>query len=241
MIKLLSNNLFVALSFSALILSFYFLSYQEFTTTDFLELGLLYGMAVGLNYICRRFRIIGMKSHFTMVIFSLLSVLIFPILGVKALVVGIIWLLAVYYSFLSWEQPERSPYFLIYIGTLLGLAQILDPYSVLLFVPFFVLFYQNAVLNPRYYFLSLIYFSLVIGVYLSLLFFFDKWPQSMELIPLPKFDFGIFQISAISFLLPSFLLLLIVHLVSLRNYRFRYPNRSIKINYLFLEEMGLFV
>ncbi len=237
MIRLLSNNLFVALSFSALVLSFYFLTNGDLSLVGVIRTVLLFLMAVGLNFLCRRFRIIGMKSHFTMVIFSVLMTLVFPVLSIKALVVGAMWLMAVYYSFLSWEQPERSRHYLIYIGTLLGLAQLLDAYSVLLFIPFFVLFYQNAVLNIAYYLLSIMYFIMVLLVYLSILFVTDNMDIAFDLIPMALIDYSIYQIPTVSFMLPSFLLLVGLHFLSLRSYRFRYPNRSIKINTLFALQM----
>lgn len=190
-------------------------------------------MGITLDFICKRFRIIGRKSHLALVVFALLTVLIMPILSFKSLVVGFIWLVAVSLAFSSWEDQNKSRNNLIYIGVLLGIAQTLDHYSVLLFVPFFVLFYQNAVLQISHYLLSIFYFLLVLLSYVGILFVMDLLSASWYLIPNLHFDYSNFSIPLIRTLLPVLVIMIIVHLLNLRSYTFRYPNRNIVINMLF--------
>ncbi|MFY0644263.1 MAG: hypothetical protein JXR19_07335 [Bacteroidia bacterium] len=233
MIRSLSNNLFAALAFSLVILSYHFWTLYGFQTEVLPELIGVFVLGIALNFLCRRFRIIGMKSHFTVVIFCLLASLIIDVLDLRALVAGGIWILAVYFSFRSWEDQDQAKDHLIYIGILLGIGQILDHHAFLLFFPFFILFYQNAVLKWNYYFLSLMFFFLVLIGYLSFLFAIDQFELAESLIPKFQFEYAQFWTSTISVFLPLVVLMLVIHLFNLRNYRFRYPNRSIKINLLF--------
>ena len=180
-----------------------------------------------------------MKSHFTVVIFALLSSLIIDVLDLRALVVGALWILAVYFSFRSWEDQDQAKNNLIYIGILLGIGQLLDHHSFLLFLPFFILFYQNAVLKWNYYLLSLLYFILVLISYLALIYAFNQFELAPSLIPSFHFEYGQFWTPMIAVFLPLVVGMIAIHLLQLRNYRFRYPNRSIKINMLFALQLLL--
>ncbi len=233
MINKLTNNIFYAIGFAAVIIGIHAWSTGRTGQLFVLENIVLLLMGITLDFICKRFRIIGRKSHLALVVFALLTVLIMPILSFKSLVVGFIWLVAVSLAFSSWEDQNKSRNNLIYIGVLLGIAQTLDHYSVLLFVPFFVLFYQNAVLQISHYLLSIFYFLLVLLSYVGILFVMDLLSASWYLIPNLHFDYSNFSIPLIRTLLPVLVIMIIVHLLNLRSYTFRYPNRNIVINMLF--------
>lgn len=232
MISRLTHSLSNALIFSMLIIAFHAWTIGKVGAVFIWENVILLAMGLSLDFVCKRFRIIGTQSHLSLVFFSLLSVVVVPLISLKALVVGFIWLIAVFLAFSSWEEQDRSRSNLIYIGVLIGIAQTLDHFSVFLFVPFFVLFYQNAVLNIGHYLLSFFYFLLVLFSYVGLLFVMDIPERAYQLIPSPNFDYSSFGIPIIRTVLPIVALMIIVHLFSLRSYTFRYPNRSIVINFM---------
>lgn len=194
-------------------------------------------MGIGLDFICKRFRIIGRESHLTVVIFALLTVLVMPILSFKALVAGLVWLVAVYLAFDSFEEPEKAHHHLIYIGISLGVAQTLESFSVFLFIPFFLLFYQNAVSSMRTYMLSVLYFVMVVLCYMGVLFVMEIPEKMWTLLPQISLDYSSFTTPIIRVMLPLLMVLIIAHLLSMRSFPFRYPNRNIMINLLFTYQL----
>lgn len=237
MIQKLTNNWFAAVGFSAVILTAHTVFNGQFSSLMIWESALVLLMGIGLNIVCKRFSIIGRESQLPLVIFALLGVVIIPILSLKALVAGFIWLVAVYFAFDSWEEPERANQHLIYIGVLLGVAQTLDEFSVFLFIPFFLLFYQNAVFQLRYYLLSVVYFILVLLCFSGVLYVMEIPEKIWNLLPVIQADLSAFTTYTMRVMLPVLVLLIVNHLLRMGSYPFRYPNRSININMLFLYQL----
>lgn len=237
MIQKLTNNWFFAVSFSALIIAAHTVFNGEFSSLKIWEAVIVLLMGVGLNFVCKRFRILGRESQLPVVIFALLGVVIMPIISLKALVAGLIWLIAVYLAFDSWEEPEQASSHLIYIGILLGVAQTLDEFSVFLFIPFFLLFYQNAVFQLRYYLLSVVYFTLVLLCFSGVLYVMEMPDRIWDLVPVIHADLSAFKTYTMRVMLPVIVALLLNHLLRMGRYPFRYPNRNININLLFLYQL----
>lgn len=203
------------------------------------EAGSLLAMGLVLNMLCRRFKIIGRRSHMVLLVFSMLSGLLFPVLDIRALVSGSMWLVAVYLAFDSWEDQERGRTNLIYIGVLLGVSQLLYHHAVYFFLPFFILFYQNAILNLRDYLLSLLYFVMVLAAAVAFSVAMGVEDGLMRLIPSFEMDYSEMLIPQFRVMFPVLAVTILVHLMVLGTYRFRYPNRSILINRSFFYQFAL--
>ena len=234
MIKAVSNNYLTAILFSLIILSVNMLPYgfENLALT-----GLLFVCSVILDIICQRFRILGMKSHLPLVITSLLSVLMLKYLDIELILVGGLWLVALYLSFKNREGEANPVHSLIYIGVLLGIAQTIEQWAVFLFIPFFIMFFQSAVGHIRFYVISIMYFLLVLFIYTSVIYVMEIIDQAWQLIPSPSFDYSVFNTPLVKLYLPFVTLILVIHLLFMGSYRFRYPNRSIIINYMLLIQL----
>ncbi|MBR9861280.1 hypothetical protein GYB22_11140 [bacterium] len=237
MIKTLSNNYFSALLFSLVILSIHVLGAIPESTKEWALLGMLFSQMIILDILCQKYRILGIKSHLPLIVCSLLSIIIIPYLGTALILMGYLWLLAIYLSFGSREGNISSVHAMIYIGTMLGVAQTINHWSVFLFLPFFIMFWQNTVQSPQHFIISLIYFAMVLAIYTGVTFVMEIIDKAWSLIPEPTFDYSLLNTPLIKVFLPFVVLMLVLHILSMGNYKFRYPNRSIIINYMLLSQL----
>jgi len=210
------------------------------TFFDRLELSIVFKMFIllaegfVLNYLCYRYKLIGVSTNLLSPVFVLLSALIVPELSYLHLIYGLIYLGAFFLAYESREHSKRSSSYLIYIGVLIGIAQILSNFSVFLLVPIYVLFIQSGPRRVRDFLLSVLYFFMIIVCYLGVLFIIDLSEKSTELIPV--FTFSLEQVLASwsLILIPYVLVLATVHFLMLNTYPFRYPNKSKITNYTML-------
>lgn len=237
MIPRILNNFLLSLLLSAAILGFHSLGVENKDWEFWTKLGSLFVMGVSLNMLCRRFRIIGVKSHLTMVVFAIFSVLLIPHLEVRTLVVGYFWLAVVFFAFNSWEQPENTRNNAIFMGIALGITQILESNAVFLVIPVFALFFQNSVSKVQYYVISVIYFIMVVFIYGSVLYFLDMNEAIPSLLPRLGTGLKILDEPIIGLVMSVLIVYLLIHLANLSSYKFRYPNRSININLIFLYQI----
>jgi hypothetical protein len=172
-----------------------------------------------------------------MVIASLLAILSFKYLNLELVIVGFLWIIAIYLSFRHREEEANPAYSLIYIGVLLGIAQTIEQWAIFLFLPFFIMFFQSAVNQMRFYILSLLYFMLVLFIYVSVIYVMEIIDQAWLLLPDPTFDYTLFNTALVKVYLPFVILMLVIHLLSMGSYKFRYPNRSLIINYMLLIQL----
>ena len=232
MIAYLSKRRFLTYFFSLLVLAVLVVGQAVWDSNTIIRFALAFVLGLGLNLFCSRFRIIGARSFIPVLIFSLLLCMVAPVLSFKALAVGAVWVYAIYLAFQSWEDTDLSGRNMAIVGICIGVAQLFDPHAIFLVLPIFVLFYQNAVLQARWYFLSIIYMLMVIFCYVAVLYYLRDMQLAWELVPHLEFDVDLFNRVEVRMLLPLTLLLLIFHFLRLGSYQFRYPNRSMKINRL---------
>jgi hypothetical protein len=239
LIKALTNRFGTAVIFSALIILGFWFFLHPTDTSLFIKFLLLLGEGILLNYFCFRFGIIGQQTQLPLVLFSILSVLIVPDLSYSDLIYGAVWLGAFFLAFEGRENPEKSVNYMVYFGILLGIAQTVNNISILLIIPVFILFIQNGTQSPKGFLLSLMYFFMVVGAYIGVLYVMEITDKIWDLVPSLSFDYSVFNSVLIKLFLPLIALLVLFHFLGLNSYQFRYPNKSKILNYTMLIQLGI--
>ena len=241
MIKALTNSIGTAVLVSAMIILGFWFFLNPTDTSLLIKSVLLLGEGLLLNYFCFRFGIIGQKTQLPLVLFSILSVLIVADLSYSDLIYGAVWLGAFFLAYEGRENPEKSINYMVYFGILLGIAQTVNNISILLIIPVFILFIQNGTRSPRGFFLSLMYFVMVVLAYIGVLYVMEITDKIWDLIPSLSFDYSVFNSVLIKLFLPFVVLMTVFHFLGLNSYQFRYPNKSKILNYTMLIQLGISV
>ena len=241
MIKALTDKIGTALALSILILMGFWFFLHAGDVSLFVKYILLLAEGILLNYFCFRFGIIGQKTQLPLVLFSILSVLIVPDLSFSDLIYGTVWLGAFFLTFEGRENPEKAVHYMVYFGILLGIAQAVNNISILLIIPVFILFIQNGTRSPRGFFLSLMYFVMVVLAYTGVLYVMEITDKIWDLIPSLSMDYTVFNSVLIKMFLPFIVILTVAHFLGLNSYKFRYPNKSKILNYTMLIQLGISV
>lgn len=237
MIRLLTEKIGPALALSIVVLVGYVFVLADYSWVHIAMLLMLLAEGLVLDYLCYRFGIVGRSTHLPLVLFTLLAALLVPDLGVGTLVYGAIFLSGFYFAFESIKQPKQASSFVIYIGILLAIAQVLDSNSILLLASVLLLFIQAGNRKLRHYLLGLFYFLMVLFSYSSLLFVMELDHKIWELVPSLSFDYSVLNRVIMKLVIPFLTVSLIVHILLLGTYKFRYPNTTKIINFTFLTQL----
>ncbi len=238
MIKLLTEKIGVAILLAVAILTGFGLIMDDSSVTAIAKLVLLLLEGLLLNYLCLRFGILSIKTNLPLVLFCALTALVVPQLTIGSIVYGAIFIGALFLALESREYPKRSISYMIYLGLFLGIAQAFSNTSILIMLPVFILFAQVGTPRSRHFILSFTYFSMVIISTSGLLFVMDLEHMIWELIPSLSFNYSVLNTIVIKLTIPIILISLAIHILSLNNYRFRYPNKSIVFNYTMLLQLA---
>ena len=236
MIKAISQKAVPAAIVSILILIGYNLILGINSTLVFYST-LLFLEGLLLNFICIRFKILGQKSSMPIVLFTLCSVLIMPSLSAEDIIYGAIWLGSAFLAFEARDNETQSNNYMILLGILLGVAQTINNISIVLTLPIFILFIQTGSGSTRGFILSLIYVAMVLFSYAGILYVIELEYKIPELLPTLSLDYSVFDTILIKLFVPSIVIGLIIHLFSINNYAFRYPNKSKILNYTMLIQL----
>ena len=202
-------------------------------------ISLLFVQGVVLNALCNRYSILGLKSQLPLILFVVLSVLILPNIALRHLVLGFVWLAAFFLAFESREDEQLSTNYILFFGVLLGVAQTIENSSILLFLPVVLLFYQTGKRSIKSFFLSFIYFLMVVMCYMGILFVMEIPEKIYALVPNLKFDYTVFNTIVIRLFFPLVLVNLIFHFLNINSYPFRYPNKTKILNYTLAIQLAI--
>jgi len=241
LIQILSNRIITSILISVLIIFGYWLILDSIDISSFIKVLILLFNGILLNYFCYRYSILGQKNHLPLLIFSILSVLILPNLSYEDIIYGVVWLGSFFLAFEVRENPEKSSNYMIFLGILLGIAQAISNISILLFFPIFILFIQSGTRGIRGFFLSLLYFFMVLSAYIGILYVMEIPHKIFELIPSLSLDYSVFNTVLFKLFLPYVLISLIIHFARLNNYSFRYPNKTKILNFTLLIQAAIAV
>lgn len=183
-----------------------------------------------LNFLCFRYSIVGQKNNAVIVTFTILSVLVLPEISLKDLLYGLVCLGAFFLAFESREHPKFTRNYLIYFGLLLGISQLTNSISILLLIPAFLLFIQTGTRDVRGFLLSIFYFLMIVFAYSCILYVVDLPDKIKTLVPNLTFDYLSFDSVHYKLFLPFLLLSILVHFLSIKTYKFRFPNKSKILN-----------
>ena len=236
MIKLISQKAAIAALVSILILIGYNLILGINSTLIFYS-ALLFLEGLFLNYICFRFKILGQKSSVPIVLFTICSVLIMPSLSVADIIYGAVWLGSAFLAFEARDNEIQNINYMILLGILLGLAQTINNISIVLTLPIFILFIQTGSRSTRGFILSLIYMAMVLFSYVGILYVMELEYKIPTLLPTLSVDYSVFDTILIKLFVPSIVIGLIIHLFSINNYAFRYPNKTKILNFTMLIQL----
>ena len=236
MIKLISQKAAIAALVSILILIGYNLILGINSTLIFYS-ALLFLEGLFLNYICFRFKILGQKSSVPIVLFTICSVLIMPSLSVADIIYGAVWLGSAFLAFEARDNEIQNINYMILLGILLGAAQTINNISIVLTLPIFILFIQTGSRSTRGFILSLIYMAMVLFSYVGILYVMELEYKIPELLPTLSLDYSVFDTILIKLFVPSIVIGLIIHLFSINNYAFRYPNKTKILNFTMLIQL----
>ena len=236
MIKLISQKAAIAALVSILILIGYNLILGINSTLIFYS-ALLFLEGLFLNYICFRFKIIGQKSSVPIVLFTICSVLIMPSLSVADIIYGAVWLGSAFLAFEARDNEIQNINYMILLGILLGVAQTINNISIVLTLPIFILFIQTGSRSTRGFILSLIYMAMVLFSYVGILYVMELEYKIPTLLPTLSVDYSVFDTILIKLFVPSIVIGLIIHLFSINNYAFRYPNKTKILNFTMLIQL----
>jgi len=238
LIKLLTEKIGSASVATLILLTSYGIIIGDSSIEAVTKLTLLFAEGLLLNYLCFRFSILGVKSNLPLVLFCTLSVLVIPDLSIGDLIYGAVFLGAFFLVFESREQEKLAGRYMIYFGILLGIAQTISNISILLMLPVFILFIQAGTSKPGHFVLSITYFIMILISYSGLLFVMDLPDKIWDLIPQLALDYSVFNSILMKLAVPFIVISLVVHFLSLRGYRFRFPNKSIILNYTMLVQLA---
>lgn len=236
MIKLISQKAAIAALVSILILIGYNLILGINSTLIFYS-ALLFLEGLFLNYICFRFKILGQKSSVPIVLFTICSVLIMPSLSVADIIYGAVWLGSAFLAFEARDNEIQNINYMILLGILLGAAQTINNISIVLTLPIFILFIQTGSRSTRGFILSLIYMAMVLFSYVGILYVMELEYKIPTLLPTLSVDYSVFDTILIKLFVPSIVIGLIIHLFSINNYAFRYPNKTKILNFTMLIQL----
>ena len=236
MIKLISQKAAIAALVSILILIGYNLILGINSTLIFYS-ALLFLEGLFLNYICFRFKILGQKSSVPIVLFTICSVLIMPSLSVADIIYGAVWLGSAFLAFEARDNEIQNTNYMILLGILLGVAQTINNISIVLTLPIFILFIQTGSRSTRGFILSLIYMAMVLFSYVGILYVMELEYKIPELLPTLSLDYSVFDTILIKLFVPSIVIGLIIHLFSINNYAFRYPNKTKIFNFTMIIQL----
>lgn len=236
MIKLISQKAAIAALVSILILIGYNLILGINSTLIFYS-ALLFLEGLFLNYICFRFKILGQKSSVPIVLFTICSVLIMPSLSVADIIYGAVWLGSAFLAFEARDNEIQNINYMILLGILLGAAQTINNISIVLTLPIFILFIQTGSRSTRGFILSLIYMAMVLFSYVGILYVIELEYKIPNLLPTLSVDHSVFDTILIKLFVPSIVIGLIIHLFSINNYAFRYPNKTKILNFTMLIQL----
>lgn len=239
MIRTLTDNKATAFIFSFALLIGYQVILDTVSLASILKTVLLFAEGLLLNYLCSKYKIIGQKNNLVLIVFCLLSVVVIPDLSFNDLVYGLVWLAGFLFAFESSENPSQTDNYLIYFGILLGFSQTVNPISILLFIPVYLLFIQTSTRNIRSLILGFLYFSMVIFAYVCILYVIELEGEILSLIPKLTFEYSAFDDILIKLLFPFVIVSIIVHLLSLNTYKFRFPNKSKILNFTLLIQLSI--
>jgi hypothetical protein len=236
-IQLLSKKATSAALLSAVLFMSYWFLVGESTLSYFFKFTLLIGEGFLLNYFCYRHSILGKPTNLPLVMFTVLAVLIMPELSYADLIYGAVWLGAFFLAFESREHPEKSTSYVIYVGVLLGIAQSVSSISVFLLIPIFILFIQTGIHSSRSFLLAGLYFIMVQIAYIGIVYVMELEHRIGMLVPAVAFDYSVFNTILNKLVVPFVIVSLIIHFLSLNSYKFRYPNKSIILNFTILIQL----
>ncbi len=236
MIKLISQKAAIAALVSILILIGYNLILGINSTLIFYS-ALLFLEGLFLNYICFRFKILGQKSSVPIVLFTICSVLIMPSLSVADIIYGAVWLGSAFLAFEARDNEIQNINYMILLGILLGAAQTINNISIVLTLPIFILFIQTGSRSTRGFILSLIYMAMVLFSYVGILYVMELEYKIPNLLPTLSVDYSVFDTILIKLFVPSIVIGLFIHLFSINNYAFRYPNKTKILNFTMLIQL----
>jgi len=236
LIKLISQKAAIAALVSILILIGYNLILGINSTLIFYS-ALLFLEGLFLNYICFRFKILGQKSSVPIVLFTICSVLIMPSLSVADIIYGAVWLGSAFLAFEARDNEIQNINYMILLGILLGAAQTINNISIVLTLPIFILFIQTGSRSTRGFILSLIYMAMVLFSYVGILYVMELEYKIPNLLPTLSVDYSVFDTILIKLFVPSIVIGLIIHLFSINNYAFRYPNKTKILNFTMLIQL----
>lgn len=231
MINALTKSAVSATIFSLCLLIGYIYILEISNMQQIVLIGLLFVQGLILNALCARYSILEAKSQLPLILFLVLAVLMLPNLAMRDLVLGFVWLAAFFLAFESRDDEQLSKNYIIFFGILLGVAQTIEHASVLLFLPVIILFIQSGKRSAKSFLMSFLYFIMVVLCYIGILFVMEIFDKIYDLIPELTFDYSVFNSIVIRLFFPLLLLNLGTHFVKVNSYAFRYPNKTIILNY----------
>ena len=241
MIHYLTHKIFTSFIVACLTLFGFYVILGDYSYISTAKVFLLLIDGLLLDYFCFKNGILGKKSHLPLVVFSILSVLLMPALSFGDLVYGAVCLSAFFLAFEAGNNPEKSSMLMMLFGVLLGIAQAISNISILLMLPFFVLFIRTGIREARSFVLSIVYFLMVVFSYLGLLFVMELSPQMGSVVPSLSLDYSVFNTILVKLFVPYVILCIIVHFMGISSYQFRYPNKSKILNYTMLIQAAIAV
>lgn len=239
MINALTRSSVSATLFTLALLIGYIFLMQITQIQQLVLIGLLFIQGVVLNALCARYSILGTKTQLPLILFIVLSVLILPNLALRHLVLGFVWIAALFLSFESEEDEKLSTNYIMFFGVLLGIAQTIESASILLFLPVVLLFIQTGKRSAKSFFLSFLYFIMVILCYIGILFVMEIPDKMFEPIPNLTFDYTVFNTIVIRLFFPLVIINLIFHFLNINSYPFRYPNKAKILNYTLALQLAI--
>ncbi len=241
MIHFLTQKVFTSFIVACLTLFGFYVILGDYSYATSAKVFLILIEGLALDYFCFKNGILGQKSHLPLVIFSVLSVLLMPSLAFSDLIYGAVCLSAFFLAFEAGNNQEKSATLMILFGVLLGIAQAVSNISILLMLPFFVLFIRNGIREVRSFILSIVYFLMVVFSYLGLLFVMELSPKMQSLAPSLSLDYSVFNTILVKLFVPYVALCIVVHFLNINSYQFRFPNKSKILNYTMFVQAAIAV
>jgi hypothetical protein len=160
-----------------------------------------------------------------------------PSLSVADIIYGAVWLGSAFLAFEARDNEIQNINYMILLGILLGAAQTINNISIVLTLPIFILFIQTGSRSTRGFILSLIYMAMVLFSYVGILYVMELEYKIPTLLPTLSVDHSVFDTILIKLFVPSIVIGLIIHLFSINNYAFRYPNKTKILNFTMLIQL----
>jgi hypothetical protein len=236
-ISLLTQKISSAIITSVIIILCLVLVRGDFNALYLLKVTLFFIQSIILSLLCKRYSILSVNTHLPLVLASTFSVFIITDISFNHLMFGGLFLIAMLLAYEPKLIAAVSSSYMIYFGVILGIAQAISNTSVLLIIPVFILARQAGSHRTRHYILAITYLLMVLICYAGMLYVIELPHQIAQLTPQLSLGWSSLDFNLLSLAGPLVIILTLIHLLKLRSYNFRYPNKLIITNYMMLLQL----